>query len=56
MILENGLKKLDNDSVRTGAGLSIDCLSLCRAVDDLEKDSGVCSEFEDKHDSAISLL
>ena len=55
MILENGLKKLDNDSVRTG-GLSIDCLSLCRAVDDLEKDSGVCSEFEDKRDSAISLL
>lgn len=42
--------------MRTSAALSMGCLSLCRAVDDFEKDSGVCTESEDKHESAISFL
>lgn len=42
--------------MRRSAGLSTDCLSLGRTVDDFEKDSGVCSGFEGKHESAISLL
>jgi len=34
----------------------MDRLSLPRGADDFEKHSGVCCEFEDKHESAVSLL